>query len=86
MFFWNALGTVEFSPHLMEILADAHEMGEEGLSVDMDLFNNNIGRIIGINLDPLFESDSVVEQAILDAIEVGDLVYILNGSLTPTNQ
>ncbi|RRO12423.1 hypothetical protein [Flavobacteriaceae bacterium 14752] len=70
----------------MKILADAHEMGEEGISVNMDLFNNNIGRIIGFNLDPFFESDNVVEQAILDAIDEGDLVYIVGGILIPTNQ
>lgn len=84
--FWNALGTVEFGSDLMKILADAHEKGEVGISVDMDLFNNNIGRIIGTGLDPFFESDEVVEQAILDAMALGELVYIVNGSLIPTNQ
>lgn len=47
--YWNALGTAEFGSYIMKLFADAHEHGQSGLDVDMDLYNNHIGRTKYIN-------------------------------------
>ena len=83
--FWNALGTAEFGSEIMKLFADAHEWGESGLSVDMDLYNNHKGRVIGGNFN-FFSSDSDISDAILEAVFNGTLKYInSSGILINTN-
>ncbi|GAB1858672.1 hypothetical protein MHTCC0001_35120 [Flavobacteriaceae bacterium MHTCC 0001] len=83
--FWNALGTAEFGSDIMKLFADAHEWGETGLAVDMDFHNNHEGRIIGDNFG-FSSSDNDISNAIMDAVNDGQLKYINNGNLVPTNQ
>ncbi len=84
--YWNALGTAEFGASIMKQFADAHEHGESGLDVDMDLFNNHIGRNIGEGFD-FFSSESDISNAILQALYNGLLKYINNlGTLVKSNQ
>jgi|TARA_B110000967_G_scaffold121007_1_gene123647 hypothetical protein len=83
--FWNAQGTAEFGSVVMKIFADAHEWGENGLSVTMDFYNNHKGRVIGDNYNFL-TSETIISAAILKAVYNGTLKYINNsGVLVPTN-
>jgi len=93
--YWNALSTKRIGAALTYQLTTAHENRpisylyhqKEKL---MDLYNNEIGRNLG-QLDA-----SVIEQAVLDALNNGDLVYLNNlysncfatftSELIPTNQ
>lgn len=82
--FWNALGTAEFGKDVMKLFADAHEWNKSGLAVDMDLYNNNIGRNIGSNYG-FSDSDEIIEYSVITALFNGNLKYILNGRLIYTN-
>jgi len=73
--FWNALDTADFGSGITKIFTDAHEWGKTGLDVDMDLYNNGQGRIIGSNYDKTTE-DGTISEAILDAVLTGLLKYI----------
>jgi hypothetical protein len=89
--YWNALGTAEFDKVIMILFATAHEYGQgNGLDVQMDLFNNHVGRDISENnnLD-FFTSDSTISAAVLAAMQSGLLVKISGGvntisTLVPT--
>lgn len=83
--FWNALGTVDFGAHVMKLFADAHEWGESGLAVDMDLYNNQEGREIGDELS-FFTTNDEISNEVLQELFNGRLRYINNGALLPTNQ
>jgi hypothetical protein len=82
--YWNALGTAVFSDSIMKLFADAHEWGQDSLSVEMDLFNNEIGRNIGLNFS-FSDSNELIEFFVLEALNNGELRYIDNGALIPTN-
>lgn len=85
--YWNALGTKDFGSSLMKKFADAHEWNEDqsSLSVQMDYFNNEIGRNIG-NAN-LISSDSDLVNIVLTNIILGNMKYInSNGILVFTNQ
>lgn len=98
--FWNALSTVRLGETLTKQLTDAHETDPHPdptytnhyKEVQMDLFNNAVGRQIANGSGKLYE---LIEQAIAN----GDLRYLsrlLGGGqsgratnqseLTPTNQ
>jgi hypothetical protein len=83
--FWNALGTAEFGSFKMEMLASAHEAYSSGITKDMDLFNNNIGRNIAENSQfNASTSDGFIENEVLNFLFNGSLVYINNNVLVPT--
>jgi hypothetical protein len=74
---------VPFAP--AKLFADAHEWNKSGVDVDMDLYNNAQGRIIGENNSGL--SDSVIAGVVVQAVVDGLLKYInANGQLVYTNQ
>lgn len=83
--FWNALGTAEFGKYIMKLFADAHEWNKDGLDVEMDLFNNQIGRNIGEGFT-FSSSNEIIEFVVLEALYNGELVYIYNNTLVLTNQ
>ncbi len=94
--YWNALSTKRIGMALTYHLTTAHENHSLNYAFhhkeqQMDLHNNQIGR----NLGQL--EDFVIRQAVLDALDNGDLLYLNNLSsincrathasqLTPTNQ
>jgi len=96
--YWNALGTAEFGAGIMKLFADAHEEGETGLPVDMDLNNNEQGRDIAVENGYDFSTqDGTISNSTLQAVINGDLGYIdptdqlgrpINGvsQIIPTNQ
>lgn len=85
--YWNALGTKDFGSWIMKEFADAHEWDEDqsNLSVQMDYFNNQVGRDIG-NAN-LTSSDSNLATTVLTKIIFGDMKYInANGIMVYTNE
>jgi hypothetical protein len=101
---WNALGVKRLGEELMEQLATLHEDQEpwydfEYKEVEMDLFNNQVGRSIGLNM----AENEITWLLVQQALEAGELRYlnprgsIINGhfddaaanansNLIPTNQ
>lgn len=87
--YWNALGTAEFGAPIMKIFADAHEWGSTNqMEVNMDLFNNNVGRNISINNNyGFFTNSNTISDMVLQFVLDGSMKYINNnGNLVFTNQ
>ena len=93
--YWNALSTNRIGAALTYQLTTAHENRPiiyiySEKEKQMDLYNNNIG----INLGQL--DASLIEQALVDALNNGNLLYLNNltsncsatftSQLIPTNQ
>lgn len=57
----------------------------EGLPEEMDLFNNEVGRNIGLNFS-FSDSNELIEFFVLEALNNGELKYINDDNLIPTNQ
>lgn len=51
----------------------------------MDLFNNEVGRNIGLNFS-FSDSNELIEFFVLEALNNGELKYINDDNLIPTNQ
>lgn len=93
--FWNALGTSSILKFVMKLFADAHEWNKTGLDVDMDYFNNHIGREVGEDYFLTFPSNDFLQQLILTNLSNGNLRFISptdsnggilsNSILIPTN-
>ncbi len=73
---WNALNSQHYGIDIAKLFSDAHECNMDGTpgsgnDVEMDLFNNNVGQIIGIFWPeaPL----SVIIEQICGKLESGDL-------------
>ena len=90
---WNAANVIDLGETLTERLATAHENKPldypyQEKEVEMDLFNNAVGRTIGFTLN--------ITKAILEKINNGELRYLncldsedhpaINSVLVPTNQ
>lgn len=94
--YWNALGTTLINKDIVKLFTDAHEWNKSGLDVDMDFFNNHVGREIGVPYFFTFPQDDVIINLILNALSGGDLRYISPTSteggiisssvIIPTNQ
>ena len=92
--FFHALNTQHLGVALSRSLGDAHEnfLNNPILSKSMDLHNNEQGRIgfLDLHLDasehdrPVIRVD--VENMILNLMATGNMQYIKNGVLVPTNQ
>ncbi|MGX7666655.1 DUF6973 domain-containing protein [Flavobacterium pedocola] len=84
--YWNALGTAEIGSVVTEIFTHAHEAFSSGLPKQMDLFNNKKGRDKAIRMSFNFlTNDDIIADSILIEVNIGNLVYINNGVLTPTD-
>jgi hypothetical protein len=85
--YWNALNasSLVIRPDIAKLFGDAHEFGQTGLATVMDLFNNAVGIQIGINTGT-FMSESARANAVLLALQAGQLKYICNNLLIFTNQ
>jgi hypothetical protein len=83
---WNALNTRDNGLSLATAFADAHEVGNSGLAVSMDLHNNKWGRDAFIALTQLYSNptDGQIGDSIMAMLASGTLRYIYNGQLVPT--
>ena len=87
--FWNALDTAEFGEVVTKLFTDAHEYGQTGIDVNMDLNNNKVGRDIANNYNFSFNTpDNVISNAVKQAVLNGELRYISpthsDGKIMPT--
>ncbi|MFN8382522.1 MAG: hypothetical protein U0V02_11300 [Anaerolineales bacterium] len=84
--YWNALMTIRYGEEFAKNFATAHETqaGNNATSQFMDLHNNEVGRNIGANYTDYHipgyagQSDWVVSEKVLSALNNGDLVVIVN--------
>lgn len=84
--YWNALDSAEFGPNITKIFTTAHEAFSCGLPKTMDLYNNQKGRQnTADNGFGFTTSNSMIKSSILNDVYIGNLVYINNILLTPTN-
>ncbi len=84
--FWNAIDTRDIGLIMTIIFTNAHEWEETGIDSQMDLFNNNQGRLIGVNYNNS-TSNHIIEFAIIQAVFDGVLEYLsptdANGGIIP---
>ena len=84
--YWSALDTAEIGPGFTKLFTDAHELLSGGLPRKMDLFNNEKGRILAVLEEfSFFTPEGEIVIAVLVLLTNGELVYIYNNVLTPTN-
>ena len=86
--YFSLLNTMTFGKSLAKSLGDAHETkpGDPQIEKDMDLFNNNVGRELFAGYIPSFNPAGYFSDKINILIQSGELLYINNGVLTPTNR
>lgn len=79
--YFQALNVISVGYDLTSQFAWAHEQNPDQPEIEkqMDLYNNSVGMDIGLHFN-------VTEQAILDALNSGQLVYIKDGVIVQSNQ
>lgn len=89
--YWNAASTSLVGATFTKQMTNAHEYGyasnfsEENIaSTYMDLYNNSIGRYQGAKLG-LGVSETAIVEAIIDRVDSGGLLKIVNKNLVTTN-
>ncbi|MCD4845102.1 MAG: hypothetical protein K8R25_11515 [Methanosarcinales archaeon] len=80
--YWNALMVKYIDYSWADRWATAHEEGSNGLSAEMDLWNNNEGRLIASNHPD--DSDYELSGKVMNALNAGVLRKIENDELVPT--
>lgn len=82
--FWQALSARHTGEEYAHRFGDAHEADSPNspLDAEMDFFNNEVGRGIGVSTWLVRDVDPNVENG----IATGVFVYISDGVLVPTNQ
>lgn len=80
--YWNALMVKHIDYSWADRWATAHEEGSDGISTEMDLWNNNEGRLIAANNPD--DADYELSDKVVDAINAGVLRKIENDELVPT--
>lgn len=86
--FWNAAMTRDMNATKAKTWGDAHEVGAKGVSKDMDLKNNKIGRDTYVALaDASFLKPSYtkIQKELMKKIDQGKLYRVVNGKLVKTN-
>jgi hypothetical protein len=75
--YFNALNVRSVKTEIVKAFGDAHEIGvpsEFALEVEMDLFNNEIGRIIGNQ--NWTKSDQELSNTVMNQLNIGDMKYL----------
>lgn len=80
--YWNALMVKHIDYSWADRWATAHEEGSDGISTEMDLWNNNEGRLIAANNPD--DADYELSDKVVDAINAGVLRKIENDEVVPT--
>ncbi|MFA6275143.1 MAG: hypothetical protein WC622_00230 [Pedobacter sp.] len=86
--YFSLLNVKELGLTLATRLGNAHEEkpDQSALAKQMDLFNNNVGRNAYSNLPAEAAYWSIYSNTVYNLVTNGNLVYINNGQLKPTNQ
>jgi len=76
--FFNAMNSNDAGDAIARLFSTAHESEVQphlNLEKQMDLFNNNVGHIIGHNAN-FFVSDNILSNSVYQNLQAGNLVYL----------
>ncbi|KRF62068.1 DUF6973 domain-containing protein [Peribacillus butanolivorans] len=87
--FWNAAMTRDLGATKAKTWADAHESESKGVSTDMDLKNNKIGRdtYAALNTNIIIKpSYNKIQKELMKKIDQGKLYRVVKGKLVKTDK